>query len=116
VEPPPHSLDLALSNFFLFSRIKNMLKGEHFEDADEIKSNMAFALNGISENDFQACFQSRRTCMQRCVYMQKENTSKVTILNCNKFRKYIFKKLSLFIGQTSYIFQCGPLAKKAEQP
>jgi hypothetical protein len=57
------SPDLAPSDFFLFPRIKNTLKGEHFDD---IKSNTAIALNGISESDFQACFQSWETCMHTC--------------------------------------------------
>jgi hypothetical protein len=47
--------------------MKNVLRGEHFDDIDVIKSNTAIALNGISENDFQACFQSR---MQRCVHAE----------------------------------------------
>jgi hypothetical protein len=51
VEHAPYSPDLAPSDFFLFPRIKNMLKGEHFDDIDEIKSNTAIALNGISESD-----------------------------------------------------------------
>jgi hypothetical protein len=70
VEHPPHSPDLAPSGFFLFPQIKNMFKGEHFNDIEEIKSNTAIALNGISENDFQACFQSLKTCMQRCVHAE----------------------------------------------
>jgi histone-lysine N-methyltransferase SETMAR len=68
VEHPHYSLDLAPSDFFLFPRIKNILKGEHFDDTDEIKSNMAIALNGILESDFQACFQSWKARMQRCVH------------------------------------------------
>jgi hypothetical protein len=67
VEHPHYLPDLAPREFFLFSRIRNTLKGEHFDDTDEIKSNTVISLNGISENDFQACFQSWKTCMQRCV-------------------------------------------------
>jgi hypothetical protein len=67
---PPYSQDLVPSYFFLCPRITNKLKGEHFDDADQIKSNTAIALNGISENDFQACFQSWKTCMQRCAHAE----------------------------------------------
>jgi transposase len=70
VEHAPYSPDLAPSDFFLFPRIKIMLKGEHFDDIDDIKSNTTITLNGISENDFQACFQSRKTCMQRRVHAE----------------------------------------------
>jgi hypothetical protein len=73
VEHAPYSPDLAPSDFFLFPRIKNTLKGEHFDDIDEIKSNTAIALNGISENDFHTCFQSWKTRMQRCVHAEVDN-------------------------------------------
>jgi hypothetical protein len=66
VEHPPHKPDLFPSVSFLFPRIKNTLKGEHFDDIDEIKSNMVIALNGISGNDFQACFQSWKTHATVC--------------------------------------------------
>jgi transposase len=70
VEHAPYLPDLAPSDFFLIPRIKNTVKGEHFDDVDEIKCNTAIALNGISENDFQACFQSWETCMQQCVHAE----------------------------------------------
>jgi hypothetical protein len=65
-------VDLAPSDFFLFPQIKNMLKGEHFDDTDKIKSNTAIALNGILENDFQACFQSWKTCREGCVHAERD--------------------------------------------
>jgi transposase len=61
VEHAPNSPDLAPSDFFLFFRIKNRLKGEHFYD---IKSNTAIDLNEISKNDFQTCFRSWKTLLQ----------------------------------------------------
>jgi histone-lysine N-methyltransferase SETMAR len=67
VEHPPYSPDLAPQRLLSLPRIKNLLKGEHFDDIDEIKSNTAIALNGISENNFQVCFQSR---MQWCVHAE----------------------------------------------
>jgi hypothetical protein len=70
VEHAPYSLDLAPSDFFLFPLIKNTFKGEHFDDVDKIKSNSAIALNGISENVFQTCFQLWKTRMQWCVYVE----------------------------------------------
>jgi hypothetical protein len=70
LEHAPYSPDLAPSDFLLFPRIKNILKGEHFDDVDKIKSNTAITMNGISENDFQACFQSWKTHMLRCVHAE----------------------------------------------
>jgi hypothetical protein len=39
MEHPPYSPDLAPSDFFfLFPKIKEILKGRHFEDIDDIRS------------------------------------------------------------------------------
>jgi hypothetical protein len=32
LEHPPYSLDLAQNDFFLFPKIKEILKGRHFDD------------------------------------------------------------------------------------
>jgi hypothetical protein len=36
LEHPAYSPDLAPSNFFLFPKIKEILKGRHFDDTDDI--------------------------------------------------------------------------------
>jgi hypothetical protein len=36
---PPYSLDLAPNDFFLFLKIKEILRGRHFDDIDDIRSN-----------------------------------------------------------------------------
>jgi hypothetical protein len=33
---PPHSQDLAPSNFYLFGYLKDRLQGQHFEDRDQL--------------------------------------------------------------------------------
>jgi len=38
LEHPAYSLDLAPSDFFLFPKIKEILKGRHFDDIDDIRS------------------------------------------------------------------------------
>ena len=40
LEHPAYSPDLALSDFFLFPKIKGILKGRHFDDIDDIRSNI----------------------------------------------------------------------------
>jgi hypothetical protein len=47
-------LDLAPSDFFLFPKIKEILKGRHFDD---IRSNTTAALKAIPQNQFQNCFE-----------------------------------------------------------
>jgi hypothetical protein len=47
LEHPPFSLDLAPNDFFLFPKIKEILKGRNFDDIDDIWSNMTAALKAI---------------------------------------------------------------------
>jgi transposase len=57
LEHPPYSPDLGPSYFFLFLKIKKILKGRHFDDTDDIRSNMMAALKAIPQNKFQNCFE-----------------------------------------------------------
>jgi hypothetical protein len=47
LEHPPHSPDLAPNGFFLFQKIKEILKGRHFDDIDNIRSNTTAAPKAI---------------------------------------------------------------------
>jgi len=47
LEHPAYSLDLAPSDFFLFPKTKEILKGRHFDDTDDIKNNTTAALKAI---------------------------------------------------------------------
>ena len=44
-------------HFFLFPKIKEILKGRHFDDIDDIRSNTTAALKAIPQNQFQNCFE-----------------------------------------------------------
>jgi transposase len=57
LEQPPCSPDLAPSDFSLFPKIKEILKGKHFDDTDDIRSNMTADLKAIPPNQFQNCFE-----------------------------------------------------------
>jgi len=57
LEHPAYSLDLAPSDFFLFPKIKEMLKERHFDDSDDIRSNTTAALKTYPQNQFQNCFE-----------------------------------------------------------
>ena len=54
LEHPIYSSDLAFKDFFLLSKIKEILKGRHFDD---IRSNKTAALKAIPQNQFQNCFE-----------------------------------------------------------
>jgi len=57
LEHPADSPDLAPSDFFLFPKIKEILKGKHFDDIDDIRSNTTAALKAIPQKQFQNCFE-----------------------------------------------------------
>jgi len=47
-----HSLDIAPSDLFLFPKIKEILKGRHFDDIDDIRGNTTTALKAIPQKQF----------------------------------------------------------------
>jgi len=57
LEHPAYSPDLAPSDFFLFLKIKEILKGRHFDVTDDIRSNTMAARKAIPQNQFQNCFE-----------------------------------------------------------
>jgi len=57
LEHPAYSPDLASSYFFLFPKIKKILKGRYFDDIDDVRSNTMAALKAIPQNQFQNCFE-----------------------------------------------------------
>ncbi|PNF28730.1 hypothetical protein B7P43_G07777 [Cryptotermes secundus] len=67
VPHPPYSPDLALSDFFLFPRMKRSLKGKRFRDVDEVKENTLKALNSIQPQEFQHCFEQWQKRWDKCI-------------------------------------------------
>ena len=72
LEHPAYSLDLAPSDFFLFLKIKEILKGGHFDDIDDIRSNTMAALKAMPQNQFQNCFEGWTRRWHPCVASQGE--------------------------------------------
>ena len=69
---PISSPDLVPSDFFLFQKIKKILKGRHFDDIDYIRRNTMAALKAIPQNHIQNCSEGLTTCWHRCVASQRE--------------------------------------------
>ena len=67
LEHPAYSPDLAPSDFFLFPKIKEILKGRYFDDTDDIRNNTTAALKDIPLNQLQNCFEEigRASCRER---------------------------------------------------
>jgi len=62
-----YSPDLAPTDFFLFPKIKEILKGRHFDDIKGIRSNTTAALKAIPQNQFQNCFEGWTRRWHRCI-------------------------------------------------
>ena len=67
LEHPAYSPDLAPSDFFIFPKIKEILKGRHFDDIDDIRSNTMAALKAIPKHQFQNCFEGWTRRWHPCV-------------------------------------------------
>ena len=68
LEYPAYSPDLAPSDFFLFPKIKEILKWRPFDDTDDIRSNTT----AIPQNQFQNSFEGWTRCWHRCIASQGE--------------------------------------------
>jgi len=72
LERPAYSPDLAPSDFLLFSKIKEISKGRHFDDIDDIRSNTTAALKAIPQIQFQNCFEGWNRRWHRYIASQGE--------------------------------------------
>jgi len=72
LEHPAYSPDLVPNDFFLFPKIKKILKGRHFDDIDDIRINTTAALKAIPQNQFQNCFEGWSRRWYRCIASKGE--------------------------------------------
>ena len=70
LEHPAYSPDLAASDFFLFPKIKEILKQKHFYDIDDVRINTTAAPKAIPHNYFQNCFEGWTKHWHRCIASQ----------------------------------------------
>jgi len=63
----PYSPDLAPCDFFLFPRLKKVLKGHQFEATEDIKRNSMKTLLDILKEEFTKCFQQWPKRWAKCV-------------------------------------------------
>ena len=79
LEHPTYSPDLAPTDFFLFPKIK-VLKGRHFDDIDDIRSNTTGALRAIPQNQFQNYFEGWTRRWYRCIASQGGTLKATTVV------------------------------------
>ena len=67
LEQPPYSPDLAPSDFFLFPKLKGVIKGSRFSDVQSIKRAVTKELRAIPKKSFQECMEAWQRRMEKCV-------------------------------------------------
>jgi hypothetical protein len=71
MDHPLYSPDLAPCDFWLFQKLKNVLKGQRFADIPDVPRNVTL-LQGIPENVFQGCFLQWHHHLTKCIASQGE--------------------------------------------
>jgi hypothetical protein len=66
VPQPRYFHDLALTDYYRFSRLEEQ-KGWRFASSDYVEAATMAALNGVTMNGLQNCFQKWYCCWQRCL-------------------------------------------------
>jgi len=63
LEHPPYSPDLTPCNFYLFPKIKSVLKGIHFVSVESVKAKTAEVLNILTERELRNHFEHWQLCV-----------------------------------------------------
>jgi len=74
----PYSPDLAPCDFFLFSKLKSLLKGTHFQSTEDSHMKMTKSLKVLSQNYFRGCFKAWKAQLKQCIdpdgnYFEEDN-------------------------------------------
>ena len=70
LEQPPYSPDLAPCDFFLFPKLKEVIKGTRFQDSEVIKTALMRELQVIPEESFQECVEAWQRRLKMCIRAQ----------------------------------------------
>ena len=67
MEHPPYSPDMAPDDFFLFPKLKLLLRGTRFQLVKDMKENSRRELKSIPENAFKKCFEYWIILWHKCI-------------------------------------------------
>ena len=70
LEQPPYSPDLAPCDFFLFPKLKGVIKGTRFQDSKAITTAVTKELRAIPMKSFQKCIEAWRQRLEKCIRAQ----------------------------------------------
>jgi hypothetical protein len=69
---PSYSPNLAPCDFFLFPKVKTIMRGEHFMDVENIKCEMTRLLKNQTSQDIQHCFLQWKKRWAKCIHLRGE--------------------------------------------
>lgn len=69
---PPYSPDISPCDFFLFPRVKQIVKGTHFESVTAIHKPVTRVLEALPVEAFQKCYENWKHRWYTCVAAQGE--------------------------------------------
>ena len=64
VPQPLYSPDLTSCDFFIFTKLKIVLKGRHFGTLENTQKSVTNTLKTILVEDLQSCYQKWEQCLQ----------------------------------------------------
>ena len=70
VRQAPYSPDLAPCDFWLFPKLKTILKGRRFQSREDIIKKSTEEFGSIPEEGFKRCFEKWQRRWEKCVYRQ----------------------------------------------
>jgi hypothetical protein len=66
---PPHSPDLAPSDFCLFGKLKGQMAGSDFEWREDLLAPIRRITNAISREELQSAFQEWERRLEECIWI-----------------------------------------------
>ena len=70
LEQSPYSPDLALCDFLLFPKLKEVIKGIRFQDSEAIKTAVTRELRANPEESFLECVEAWQRRLEKCIRAQ----------------------------------------------
>ena len=67
---PLYSPDLEPVDYYLFLKVKTLLKERRFASSEKVKTNETCALREVTKDGLQDCFKKWYGCCQKCVTAQ----------------------------------------------
>lgn len=74
---PPYSPDLAPCDFFLFPKLKKLLRGQRFSDPEAAVASIIDQLYKIPKKEFKNCFDNWFKRMKKCIKVKGEYFEKL---------------------------------------